>query len=126
MRARRRARWPGSLPNNRNGSARSGATRPIAARWRFMRLSRPGDRVGPAFRVRPAMTALLARAFESQLGVVLVAVEAGLGERGRAHGDRLGPFRSVIVAAEGEAPLGARLRLAAARGERRPGNAPFD
>ena len=40
--------------------------------------------------------------------------------------DRFGPLRTVVVAANGEEPLVARLRLAAGRCEGRPGDAALD
>ena len=66
------------------------------------------------------------RAFESDFAVIFVAMEVRPAERSGTHGDRLGPSRTIVVAANGEEPLVARLRLAAARCEGRPGNAALD
>src|SRR5262249_23675600 len=62
---------------------------------------------------------LPARPFEPESAVVLVAVEARLGQGGRAHEDGRGALGAVVIAAEGEQPLGARLGAAAGRGEGR-------
>ena len=66
------------------------------------------------------------RAHEPDLPVVLIAVKLRSRQRRRAHEDGIGSLRAVVITTKGEQPLVVRLRLAAGRRERRPGDTALD